>query len=80
MTAVSYTFVFSNPAATGRVTSFTLELSNMTANTNPTPWPAGVKWIGGFEPIWTSGIDYATFFTRDGGTTWYGFAAGLDMS
>ena len=27
----------------------------------------------------TSGIDVITFTTIDGGTIWYGFAAGLDM-
>jgi len=40
-----------------------------------------VTWAGGIEPTWTTtGIDVITFFTTDGGTTWYGFASGLGMS
>lgn len=80
MTAVAVDFTFDNPAASGRVSSFTLELNNMVVNTDSTPWPGSVDWAGGLEPIWTSGIDIVTFVTRDGGTVWLGFAAGLDMS
>jgi len=80
MTAVAVDFTFDNPAASGRVTSFTMELNNMAANTDATPWPLNVQWALGVEPEWTSGIDFVTFLTRDGGTTWYGFAAGLDFS
>ena len=72
------TFVFSNPVASGRVTSFTLELSNAAGYT--ITWPASVKWNEGTEPAWSAGKDIVSFYTRDGGTTWYGFASGLDMS
>lgn len=72
------TFTFDNPATSGRVTSFTMEL--LGADDATLTWPTSVDWAGGTEPIWTSGRDIATFVTRDGGTTWYGFAAGLDMS
>ena len=45
-----------------------------------------VKWAGGTAPTLTTtattGIDILTFYTFDGGAapTWYGFAAGMDMS
>lgn len=79
MTAVAYTFAFSNPAASGRVTSFTLEL-NSGGTASSITWPTSVDWAGGAAPIFTtSGIDLLTFITRDGGTTWLGFISGLDM-
>jgi len=78
MTAVSVNFTFDNPAASGSLTSFMIEMNNMTVNTNATPWPAGVDWPGGTEPTWTAGIDVASFWTRDGGTTWHGTSVTLD--
>jgi len=78
MTAVAYTITFSNPVATGRVTSVTVELNNAAASTGIT-W-TGVIWATGVQPTWTAGIDIASFITRDGGTTWYGFPGGLNMS
>ena len=40
-----------------------------------------VKWPGGTGPTLTaSGTDILTFTTFDGGTQWYGFAAGLAMA
>ena len=39
------------------------------------------KWAGGTAPtLTTSGIDILTFTTFDGGTTYFGFAAGLAMA
>jgi len=79
MTALAYTFVFSNPAASGRVTSFTLKLQNAGVATSIT-WPTSVDWVGGTAPVFTAaGVDYLTFFTHDGGTIWNGFVVGLDM-
>jgi hypothetical protein len=78
MTAVAVDFTFDNPIQSGRVRSFMLELNNMTANTDATPWPTSVDWEGGTEPTWTAGIDIVAFWTRDGGTTWHGAAASLD--
>lgn len=73
------TFAFTNPPASGRGGSFTLILTNGGSQT--VNWPASVKWAGGTAPtLTTSGVDILTFVTVDGGTTWYGFAAGLDMS
>ncbi len=73
------TFTFSNPAATGTCSSFTLKLTN--GGSQVVNWPASVKWQGGTAPVLTSsGVDVLTFFTVDGGTTWYGFTAGIAMS
>lgn len=72
------TFTFSNPPASGTAGSFTLALTNGGSQT--VNWPASVDWAGGTPPtLTTSGVDVLTFFTIDGGTTWFGFAAGLDM-
>lgn len=73
------TFTFNGAAASGRVSSFTMELRN---GENFAPvWPANVEWIdSGVEPIWTAGKDIALFLTRDGGTTWLGFSGGLNFS
>lgn len=46
-------------------------------------WPASFKWPGGTAPTLTTtaaGEDVITAFTPDGGTTWYGFEAGLAFS
>ena len=73
------TFAFSNPSASGVACSFTLILTNGGSKT--VNWPAAVDWAGGTAPTLTaSGVDILTFVTTDGGTTWFGFAAGLDMS
>lgn len=72
------TFTFSNPSASGRCCSFTLILTNGGSQT--VNWPASVDWAGGSAPTLTAaGVDILEFVTVDGGTTWYGFIAGLDM-
>jgi len=78
MTATTVDFTFDNPVATGRVTSFMMELSNMAVNTDPTPWPTSVDWANGAEPSWTTGIDIVAFWTRDGGVIWHGSVVSLD--
>ena len=73
------TFTFSNPPASGTAGSFTLILTNGGSQT--VNWPGSVDWAGGSAPdLTSSGVDVLTFVTVDGGTTWYGFPAGLDMS
>lgn len=72
------TFTFSNPPATGRAGTFTLKLTNGGSQT--VNWPASVRWAGGTEPTLTSsGVDTLVFETLDAGTTWDGYAAGLDQ-
>ncbi len=79
VSTATQTFTFSNPPASGTAGSFTLILTNGGSQT--VNWPASVDWAGGTAPDLTaSGVDVLTFTTIDGGTTWYGFASGLDMS
>ena len=75
------TFTFSNPAASGQATSFTLIWTQDSSNRTIT-WPGSVDWAGGSAPDVTAGaakIDIYTFFTIDGGTIWYGFQPGAEM-
>jgi len=72
------TFTFSNPPASANSGSFTLILTNGGSQT--VNWPGSVDWAGATAPtLTTSGIDVICFTTIDGGTIWYGFAAGLAM-
>ena len=73
------TLTFTNPPASGTSGSFTLLVTNGGSAT--LTWPTSVDWAGGTAPTLTaSGIDAMVFTTIDGGTIWYGFAAGLDLS
>jgi len=73
------TFTFSNPSTSGVSCSFTLILTNGGSQT--VTWPGTVDWAGATAPtLTTSGVDVLTFTTIDGGTIWYGFAAGIEMS
>src|SRR3989344_3389371 len=73
------TFTFSNPSASGTACSFTLILTNGGSQT--VTWPAAVKWAAATAPtLTTSCVDALAFVTVDGGTTWYGFVAGLAMA
>jgi hypothetical protein len=61
------TFTFSNPPASGTAYSFSIEIiQDASASGYTVTWPAAVDW-----PSAT-----AVFYTRDGGTNWYGFTAG----
>jgi hypothetical protein len=72
------TFTFSNPPASGDFGSFVLELTN--GGAFAITYPASVDFVGGVAPTLTaSGVDQLVFTTRDGGTTYFGFVAGLDI-
>jgi len=72
------TFTFSNPPASGDFGCFVLELTN--GGSAQVTWPASVDFPGGTAPALTvSGVDQLVFTTRDGGTTYFGFVAGLDI-
>jgi hypothetical protein len=72
------TFTFSDPPASGDFGAFVLELTNGGAFV--ATWPAAVDWPGGVAPTLTAaGVDQLVFTTRDAGTTWLGFVAGLDI-
>jgi hypothetical protein len=76
------TYTFSNPAATGNASAFTLKIIQDTTARTIT-WPASVDWAGGTAPTLTAtsgGVDVFVFYTIDGGTTYYGFTAGQAMA
>ena len=74
------TFTFSNPASSGKVSSFTLKIvQDASASGYTVTWPTSVDWPSATAPTLTataSAIDYFVFITHDGGTNWYGFTAG----
>lgn len=78
LNAAITSFAFSNPPASPRVSSFTLQfVADGTARA--VTWPTSVKWAGGIAPTITSTlnkVDTFTFLTHDGGTTWFGFVSG----
>jgi coenzyme F420-reducing hydrogenase delta subunit len=77
------TFTFSNPPASGTAGSFTLILRQDGTGSRTATWPASVDWPSATAPTLSTGasdVDVFTFLTVDGGTTWLGFTAGLDLS
>lgn len=76
------TFTFSNPPATGTAYGMTIKLVQGSPARSVT-WPASVDWSFAASPIISSGsgdVDVFVFLTHDGGTIWYGFTAGQDLS
>jgi hypothetical protein len=78
--AANATYVFSNPPTTGTAYGFTLKVTPSATVT--LTWPASVDWPAGTAPdAPASGeTDVFTFYTQDGGTTYYGFQAGDAMA
>lgn len=78
------TFTFSNPASSGKSSSFTLKLvQDASASGYTVTWPTAVDWPAATAPTLTataSAVDYFVFITHDGGTTWYGFTAGQALA
>ncbi len=75
------TYTFSG-AISGKLYSFTLIQRQDATGSRTCAWPASVKWAGGTAPTITSTaskMDMFTFFTRDGGTTWYGTVGGQNF-
>jgi hypothetical protein len=69
------TFAFSMTSVPSGAYSFTLVLSNDGTGGRSITWPASVKWPNATVPTRTttaSKTDVYTFFTYDGGTTWWG--------
>lgn len=71
------TIAFSNPPASGTAVGFTLEVNNTSYTLT---WPTSIKWHGGSAPAVTSTKEVYAFFTKDGGTTYYGKRAGENIS
>jgi hypothetical protein len=77
------TFTFSNPPASGTAYGFSLKIVQDASNSNYViTWPTSVDWVNGSAPSFTSiasAVDQLIFYTHNGGTTWYGFKAGLNL-
>ena len=72
------TFTISNVPANGTVAAFILVLTN--AGGKAITWWSTIKWAGGTAPtLTTTGVNWLGFITYDGGSTWTGFAMGLDV-
>ena len=72
------TFTFTG-ATTGLVAAMVLELAQDATGSRTVTWPGSVVWPGGVAPTLSTtaaAVDILTFFSRDGGTTWYGFGTG----
>jgi len=78
------TFTFSNPAVSGKATSFTLKIvQDASASGYTVTWPSSVDWPSATAPTLTataSAVDLFVFYTNDGGTTWYGLTAGANLA
>ena len=77
--AANATYVFSNPAASGLANGFTLKITPSATVT--ITWPASVDWAAATAPDApaSGATNVYTFYTTDGGTTYYGFLAGGAM-
>ena len=74
------TFTFSNPPASGTAFSFSIEIiQDASASGYTVTWPSSVDWPSATAPTLTATAnakDVFVFYTRDGGTNFYGFTAG----
>ena len=74
----AFTLTLTNPPDSGKAGSITFIITNGGSST--LTWDTDIDWVDGTAPgLTASGVDVVTCITTDGGTTWYGFAAGLDM-
>ena len=74
------TFTFSGEPSSGTAFSFSIEIiQDASASGYTVTWPTEVDWPSATAPTLTataSAKDVFVFYTRDGGTNWYGFTAG----
>jgi hypothetical protein len=77
------TFTFSNPPSSGTANGFLLKIvQDASASGYSVTWPTSVDWPYGTTPTLTStanAVDQFSFYTHDGGTTWYGVVVGYDL-
>ena len=77
------TFNWSNPAASGYASSFVLQVTQDGTGSRTIAWPSSVDWASATAPTLSTGaadVDTFVFYTVDGGTIYYGFTAGQDLS
>ena len=75
------TYTFSNSAASGKVSAFTLKVTQ-DSTARAITWPSSVDWALATAPTLSTAsgdVDVFVFVTYDGGTTYYGFVAGQEM-
>ena len=75
------TFTFSNPAASGTVSAWTIKFIQDTSNTaaKTFTYPSSIHWGGGTDHVMSvanDAVDIVSFFTIDGGTTVYASIVG----
>lgn len=73
------TLTIANTPATGRAYGFSLIVRQDATGSRAITWFAGVKWPGGTVPTGStlaSSVDMYSFYTVDGGVTWYGVQSG----
>ena len=74
------TFTFSNPPTSGTAYTLSLELiQDASASGYTVTWPGSVIWPNATAPTLTAtgnAKDIFVFYTRNGGTAWYGFTSG----
>jgi hypothetical protein len=76
------TFSFTNPAASGTSTYFTMIITQDATGSRTGTWPASVLWPNGSTPALSTGAsktDILNFITVNGGTTYYGSLALANM-
>lgn len=78
--SANVTFVFSNPPVSGISFGFTLKITPSATAT--VTWPTSVDWAMAQSPDAPASGDtnVYSFYTVDGGTTYYGFLAGAAMA
>jgi hypothetical protein len=80
----NFTASFTNPPDDPGAVGFTLQLAQPSPAAGHTiTWPASVAWSSGTAPTLSAedgAVDVFTFFTTDGGVTYYGFTAGQGMA
>ena len=72
------TLAFSNPPASGILQAITVLFRQDGSGNRTLTYPASVKWTDGVSPVLATAankVDVLTFFTVDGGTTYYGAQA-----
>lgn len=78
------TFAFSNAPSSGTAYGLTLEVKQDASGSGyAVTFPSSVKWSGGITPTLSStanSYDVIVMYTRDGGTTFNAFVAGLGMA
>lgn len=78
------TLTITNPSPTNKSCSLTIvRVKDNTGTTRSITWPASFRWVSATAPTLTqtaNAVDIITAFTTDAGTTWFAFAAGLNMS